>query len=299
MPSSPSWVWRKLLNLRPIVQAHIKVVIGNGRSTSLWFDNWHPLGPIAHKFGSRVIYNFGFTKNATVDAIIRGSNWSFPIIRNRDLNEIRDALSSLPKPNQEMEDHHRWVLNSTGEFTISSLWEELRTHYPKVPWHNNIWFSGHIPKCSMIAWLAIHNRLYTGDRLVLFGTIPVSCCSFCNGVETHDHLFFNCPFTSQVWSEMLAHVNLSCPARSWADWITYISNSRGKSLKNLILKLLFTATIYQVWVERNARNFQNASCTVSIVANKIHSLVRCRLLSLDTLPQGHNCHGLLTKWGID
>ena len=30
MPSNPSWVWRKLLNLRPIVRPHIKVIIGNG-----------------------------------------------------------------------------------------------------------------------------------------------------------------------------------------------------------------------------------------------------------------------------
>lgn len=30
MPSSPSWVWRKLLNLRPIVQPFIKYIVGNG-----------------------------------------------------------------------------------------------------------------------------------------------------------------------------------------------------------------------------------------------------------------------------
>lgn len=298
MPSSPSWVWRKLLNLRSIVQPHIKVVIGNGKTTSLWFDNWHPLGPLAHKFGPRVIYNTGLTKEATVAAIIRGSSWGLPITQTLEINEIRHAISSLPIPNQELEDHYKWDLNSNGEFTISSLWNDLRTKFPKVPWYNTIWFSGHIPKCSMITWLAIHNRLYIGDRLVLFGTIPVSCCSFCAGVESHDHLFFNCPFTSQIWSEMLAHINVSWPSRPWVDWITHISNIKGKSLNSLITKLIFATTVYQIWIERNIRKFQNASCTVSVVVAKTHTMVRYRLLSLESLPQGHHYHGLLIKWGI-
>lgn len=198
----------------------------------------------------------------------------------------------------DLEDHHRWILNSNGKFTISSLWGELRTKYPKVPWHKTIWFPGHIPKCSMITWLAIHKRLYTGDRLVLFGTIPVSCCSFCMGMETHDHLFFNCTFTSQVWFEMLAHINVNWPSRSWADWINQISSLRDKTLKNLIIKLIFTATLHQIWLERNNRKFQNAYCPMPTVVNKIHSLVRHRLLSLENLPHGPQSQGLLDKWGI-
>ncbi|KAH7836205.1 hypothetical protein Vadar_033678 [Vaccinium darrowii] len=138
MPSSPSWVWRKLLNLRPLVQSHIKVIIGNGRSTSLWYDNWHPLGPLALKFGHRVIYDSGLTKVATVSAIIRNSRWCLPITQTLELNELRDAMSSAPSPNHELEDHHKWLLNSNGEFTISSLWDDIRVQYPKVPWHSSI-----------------------------------------------------------------------------------------------------------------------------------------------------------------
>lgn len=195
-------------------------------------------------------------------------------------------------------DDHKWLLNSNGEFTISSLWDDIRLHYPKVPWHSSIWFSGHIPKCSMITWLAIHNRLYTGDRLVLFGTIPVSCCSFCHGIESHDHLFFNCPFTSQVWTDILAHINVNWPSRSWANWINQVSSIRGKSLKNLITKLIFTVTVYQIWLERNVRKFQNVTCSGPSVVNKIHSMVRYRLMSLGNLPQGHQSQWMLTKWGI-
>lgn len=57
MPSDPSWVWRKLLNLGPLVQQHIKYLVGNGIAMSLWFDNWHPLGPF-HWYKSLSLESF-------------------------------------------------------------------------------------------------------------------------------------------------------------------------------------------------------------------------------------------------
>ncbi|KAH7846413.1 hypothetical protein Vadar_013777 [Vaccinium darrowii] len=59
IPSNSSWVWRKFLIIRSIIQPYIKVAIGNGLSTSLWFDNWHPLGPLAVKYGPRMMYDSG------------------------------------------------------------------------------------------------------------------------------------------------------------------------------------------------------------------------------------------------
>ena len=46
IPTSSSWTWRKVLQLRSIYRPLIKYLIGDGRHTSLWFDNWLPSGPI-------------------------------------------------------------------------------------------------------------------------------------------------------------------------------------------------------------------------------------------------------------
>lgn len=130
-----------------------------------------------------------------------------------------------------MDDQQKWTLTANGEFTVSSLWNSLRTTYPKILWHRSVWFPGHIPKCSFISWVAIQERLYTEDRLVLFGTKSISCFSFCSSSESHDHLFFNCSYTSQVWTQILAKANVHWSPRSWTNWIDLLATIKGKSLK--------------------------------------------------------------------
>ncbi|KAK2658649.1 hypothetical protein Ddye_005182 [Dipteronia dyeriana] len=65
-PYTCSWNMRKLLLLRPFARPLIQHIIGNGLKTSLWFDNWHPDGPIQSEWSSRVIYDSGVSINAKV-----------------------------------------------------------------------------------------------------------------------------------------------------------------------------------------------------------------------------------------
>lgn len=39
-PTDCSWIWRRILTLRPIALRFIRYNFGNGRATSLWFDPW-------------------------------------------------------------------------------------------------------------------------------------------------------------------------------------------------------------------------------------------------------------------
>lgn len=183
-----------------------------------------------------------------------------------------------------MADQTRWTLTSNGQFTIASLRDKLRTPFPKVLWHKVVWFSAHVPKCSFVTWLAIQNRLATADRLVSFGLNVPPHCGLCPGSESHDHLFFNCPFTNHVWNTIQAKLHVTWPARSWADWVTHLSSFKGKSLKSVITRLGFTVTVYHIWIERNWRKFQNQSCTWEIVVHKNGNMVRARLLSLSNIP---------------
>lgn len=125
-----------------------------------------------------------------VSTIIHGSQWAFPINQTFKLNEVRNSLPHLPISGDSPVDNIVWTLSSNGKFTISSLWDNLKSQFPKVPWNHIVWFPGHIPKCSIITCITILNRLFSEDRLVMFGIKPSFCCFLCTDVESHDHLFF-------------------------------------------------------------------------------------------------------------
>lgn len=149
-----------------------KHLIGNGHSISLWHDNWHPLGPLALKFGPRASHDSGLPHDSLVSSILQGNQWVFPTTQTIELNEIRNSLPPLTVSGSASIDNIVWTLSSNGKFTISSLWDHMRSHYPTVSWSHVVWFPAHIPKCSLITWLAILNRLNTEDRLVCLELSP-------------------------------------------------------------------------------------------------------------------------------
>ncbi|KAK3218471.1 hypothetical protein Dsin_012441 [Dipteronia sinensis] len=102
-PCTCSWNWRKLLHLRPLVRPLIQHFIGNGSSTSLWFDNWHPDGPFLSKWSSRIVYDSGLPIHTIVSSIVHGDSWSWPATMSIDLFEIRSRMPSY-NPNSNVDD---------------------------------------------------------------------------------------------------------------------------------------------------------------------------------------------------
>ena len=89
----------------------MKVRIGNGEKTLLWFDYWHHLGPIMDTLGERVIYDSGLDMMATVASIISDSAWRWPPSRSAALVDL--AQSHLPPPFSLREDdlvHVMWIV---------------------------------------------------------------------------------------------------------------------------------------------------------------------------------------------
>ncbi|XP_010507045.1 PREDICTED: uncharacterized protein LOC104783606 [Camelina sativa] len=56
--SSDSWLWRSFLRLRPLAEKFIKVIVGDGRSASFWFDSWTPFGSLIKFIGPSGRLNF-------------------------------------------------------------------------------------------------------------------------------------------------------------------------------------------------------------------------------------------------
>ena len=77
----------------------------------------------------------------------------------------------------------------------------------------------------MIVWMAIWNRLYTKEKLSKFGAVSDDSCVFCNfDIESHDHLFFACPFSARIWRAIKNKCNVSWEERPWDEWVSFCAD---------------------------------------------------------------------------
>ncbi|KAG7550876.1 Reverse transcriptase zinc-binding domain [Arabidopsis thaliana x Arabidopsis arenosa] len=195
------------------------------------------------------------------------------------------ALTDLGAPDIDKgRDSFLWR-NASGVFcpTFSSkeTWEQLRTHSPQVPWADVVWFKEHVPRFSFITWLAILARLPTRDRLRRWGmNIPATCVLCSTRDESHEHLFFQCSFSSEIWV-FLAAKFLPNPPDSLAaasSWILHHSLPMNAKVIT-ILKLLLQSVVYHTWKERNLRIFTAVESTTSVTRLAVDRTMRNRLLS--------------------
>ncbi|KAL7197308.1 hypothetical protein ACSBR2_019904 [Camellia fascicularis] len=154
-------------------------------------------------------------------------------------------------------------------FSIHSTWDCWRDKGPKVSWSNFIWGSPSIPRVSFVVWLAVNERLSTGDRLQQFGIVPNPSFPLCQAPEeNHSHLFFRCVFSSWIWDAIQNKCNTSWPILPWVEIVEFATKfTKGKSLKSMILKLSFLCTVYHIWIERNSRIFSKAKVSQIVDGN--------------------------------
>ncbi|KAI8555076.1 hypothetical protein RHMOL_Rhmol05G0146400 [Rhododendron molle] len=156
---------RKLLGLKRLGQSLIKYQISNGERTFLWWDNWHPLGPLYDRFGDRVVHNVGKSLRAKVASIVENGAWRWPRLRNPLIQTIIFYTPQNLVPHPEMVDLVIWVPHPRGIFTIKSAWEAIQEKLPIQTRFKVVWDSHNVPRWSFILWLTALHRLSTKDRL--------------------------------------------------------------------------------------------------------------------------------------
>ena len=108
------------------------------------------------------------------------------------------------------EDVGLWKVNDEkykNRFSTKTTWELLRTRGANCNWSNGVWFKYATPRFAFLTWLSMHNRLATGDRMLKWGGTVNSACSLCDDpLETRNHLFFECRFSTVVWKNLAKEV---------------------------------------------------------------------------------------------
>ncbi|GJU13393.1 protein LAZ1 [Tanacetum coccineum] len=117
------------------------------------------------------------------------------------------SLISAPSLDGSRQDCTRWRDRNGNltEFSVKSAWEAIRPRGNEVLWHHTVWFSDCIPRHDFHIWLVMRRSLKTQDTLRHWDVdastdLSLLRCSLCDAQQdSHEHLFFECAFSSQVW----------------------------------------------------------------------------------------------------
>lgn len=131
-----SWMWKKLLKLRPLALQLARVELNNGSTTSFWYDKWSQLGVLINLTGERGCIDLGILINATVERAVQ----SYRRCRHRVsvLLQIEQEIMRLRDQGLSPEDDIcLWKRENDyfwPGFITSQTLNLTRSHSPKVPW---------------------------------------------------------------------------------------------------------------------------------------------------------------------
>ena len=83
-----SWIWKKLLELRPLAQQFLHMEVHSGKSVGFWTDLWHPMGRLIEVIGERGTHKLGIMRNARIADVLVDHQWSFRNTRDRTIEPI-------------------------------------------------------------------------------------------------------------------------------------------------------------------------------------------------------------------
>lgn len=88
-------------------------------------------------------------------------------------------------------------------FHASQTWQLIREIRPTVQWHKSVWFSGATPKYPVISWIAVYNRLATGDCLLKWNNQADATWILC---QAHGTTFISAVLTQTIWRNLMENI---------------------------------------------------------------------------------------------
>ena len=132
-------------------------------------------------------------------------------------------------------------------------------------------------KVVLFAWRLFRDRLPTKDNLLRRGVIPFDsrlCVVGCDSVETSTHLLLHCSTFGSVWQLLLRWLGFSTALPFGVIGHFWQFSFDGGNVKDrgAILQVIWFATTWEIWKERNSRLFNGNDCPIPQVVDKIKSL---------------------------
>ncbi|XP_015159877.1 uncharacterized protein [Solanum tuberosum] len=272
-PISKKWdtgespTWKHLMHNKVKIEEHIHWTIISG-TCSFWWDNWLGVGPLAN-FSSE---SNRFNNNTVADFLIEGQ-WNLEmLIQQAPHSMVASILDTHIQYQQGIPDQAVWKLNSDGNFTCSSAWNELREKRNKTQFYDFIWHKNIPFKCSFLLWRVLKGKLPTNEKISSFGNEPVTCfCCDRPGWDTINHIFNTGHFATHIWTYFARHAGIKTDhtplihlIMRW--WSTKYNNEAHK----LILQATPIFICWNIWKNRCARKYGGKQSNASRVKYAVY-----------------------------
>jgi hypothetical protein len=234
--------------------------------------------PALHKHGRR--------KNRTVAEAIANNRWIVDIDYNLTLEiimeyvQLSDELENITLIESEP-DSITWVLSPDGTYSAKSAYDLHFLGQTKCLTASQTWKAKAPPKCKFFIWLMLQNRIWTAARLLIRGWPNEYFCQLClKNLETTHHLFCECPMATEIWTQVgnWAQAASLMPS-NWnqtadlKEWFTELVASAAPSARSGLWSLT-VLTIWEIWIERNARVFRRTARSAQQVVSSIQDEAR-------------------------
>ncbi|KAF7840958.1 reverse transcriptase [Senna tora] len=258
-----------------ILKQGLKKNIFSGKGTKFWEDDWLSLGPIRSLIQGPLNKNDHSLSVNNVARDLGVWNWDclsfdLPCCIKRKIQAV-----ACCKDRDDCDSSY-WKLTPSGNFTLKTAYELLCgsrvADSSRVALNVDmrwIWRLHCSPKIRIFIWQLVLNATPCKTILAARGIMLNIVCPLCAaGVESIEHLFFNCWEVKKVWEVLkITPSNLSMGdcVNSWVK-----DNALLKTIKNLGVShgVLFVFGLWEIWLGRNAKVFENKTFDAKLVGKR-------------------------------
>ena len=262
---------------------NIRRVVGHGQDTLFWYDKWLGDTPLRLKFPR--LFDLAMEKDCTVGGM-EGRGWGFdgeawewrrPLFAWEE-DSVRECSLLLHNfvLQDTVQDSWRWMLDPIHGYMARGAYQLLTYRGDMVDMSliDDVWHKHVSSKVSLLVWRILRNRIPTKDNMVVCDVIPstdMSCPLGCDSIESVTHLFLHCTLSVDFWALVWNWLGISfVRAGELRHHFTQFTRMAGMPIySHLFFRVIWFATIWVLWKERNNRIFQNTGSTSFVLIEKV------------------------------
>lgn len=116
------------------------------------------------------------------------------------------------------------------------------------------------------------------DRVARWSQSVDTICVLCKTVqETRDHLFFECTYSSQLWSSLVKGILKETYTNEWNDIVIWISDVKMERMRLFCIRYAFQIALYTLWRERNKVRHEEKLMPIEVLKKLVDKGVRNKL----------------------